>query len=371
VKETAGPEISQVVIGSSANPGLRDFGISAMIVDGKQTHPRVSFDVNPTSRQTLENLVAMGLLAPLVRAGARLHQAGCMGCIGMGQAPASGQISLRTMPRNFPGRSGTREDAVYLCSPETAAASALTGKITDPRELESLYGLGYPAFRLPDKQIVNTQMLVEPPESGEGIELIKGPNISSLPEFEPLPDEIEAPVLLKVGDDVSTDEILPAGQKVLPYRSNIPKLSEFVFAQVDESYSSRAAESTDDGGHFIVGGDNYGQGSSREHAAIVPRYLGLRAVIVKSFARIHWQNLANFGVLALEFADPSDYDGIEEGDVLALRGLSARSLGGNEKRIEVENTTKDETYELIHRLSPRQVKMVVAGGLIPVLKESL
>ncbi|MGH2792418.1 MAG: aconitate hydratase [Actinomycetota bacterium] len=371
VREAAGPEISQVVIGSSANPGLRDFGISAMIVDGKQTHPRVSFDVNPTSRQTLENLVSMGLLAPLIRAGARLHQAGCMGCIGMGQAPASGQISLRTMPRNFPGRSGTREDAVYLCSPETAAASAMTGKITDPRELESLYGLSYPAFHLPEKQIVNTQMLVEPPGSGEGIEVIKGPNISSLPDFESLPDEIEAPVLLKVGDDVSTDEILPAGQKVLPYRSNIPKLSEFVFAQVDEGYSDRAAESSDDGGHFIVGGDNYGQGSSREHAAIVPRYLGLRAVIAKSFARIHWQNLANFGVLALEFADPSDYDGIEEGDVLALRGLSAKSLGENEKKIEVENTTKNETYHLMHRLSPRQVEMVVAGGLIPVLKESL
>jgi aconitate hydratase len=369
VEDAAGPEISQVVIGSSANPGLRDFAIAAMIVDGRQTHPRVSFDINPTSRQTLENLVTRGLLAPLIRAGARLHQAGCMGCIGMGQAPASGQISLRTMPRNFPGRSGTTEDAVYLCSPETAAASALTGRITDPRELENLYGMGYPKFEIPKEQIVNTEMLVEPPESGDGIELIKGPNISTLPDFEPLPDELEAPVLLKVGDDISTDEILPAGQKVLPYRSNIPKISEFAFAQIDASYPARAAQ-TKDSGHIIVGGENYGQGSSREHAVLAPRYLGLWTVIAKSFARIHWQNLANFGVLALEFADLADYDRIEAGDVLALRGLTD-SIASGERTVEVENASRDESYRLIHRLSPRQVQMVLAGGLIPTLKQAL
>jgi aconitate hydratase len=370
VGEVAGEDIYQVVVGSSANPGLRDFGIVAQIVAGKQSHHRVSFDINPTSRQTLENLVAMGLLAPLIHAGARLHQSGCMGCIGMGQAPATGQISLRTMPRNFPGRSGTKEDSVYLCSPETAAASSLTGRITDPRELEDLYDMKYPRWQPPEKTIINTDMLVEPPEDGSGVELIKGPNISTLPDFEPLPNEIEAPVLIKVGDDLSTDEIMPAGQRVLPYRSNIEKISEFVFYQTDADFYRKAMELKEKSGHIIVGGDNYGQGSSREHAAIAPRYLGLRAVIVKSFARIHWQNLANFGVLALEFADAADYDRIEVEDVVALRNLH-EALHDAAAKITVENRTKNESYELVHRLSPRQRDMVLAGGLIPVLKERL
>ncbi|MGH2731058.1 MAG: aconitate hydratase, partial [Actinomycetota bacterium] len=261
VREVAGADIYQVVVGSSANPGLRDFGIVAKIVEGKQTHARVSFDVNPTSRQTLEALVSMSALGSLVHAGARLHQSGCMGCIGMGQAPATGQISLRTMPRNFPGRSGIKDDLVYLCSPETAAASALTGKITDPRDLEGLYEMSYPSLELPSDQKINTAMLVPPPESGEGIELIKGPNISSLPEFDPLPDEFQVEVLLKVADNLSTDEIMPAGQRVLPYRSNIPKIAEFSFTQIDESYPARARASKE--GHAVVGGTNYGQGSSR------------------------------------------------------------------------------------------------------------
>ncbi|MDQ5873835.1 MAG: aconitate hydratase, partial [Actinomycetota bacterium] len=319
VREVAGADIYQAVVGSSANPGLRDFGIVAKIVEGKQTHPRVSFDVNPTSRQTLEALASMGLLAPLIRSGARLHQSGCMGCIGMGQAPATGQISLRTMPRNFPGRSGVQDDLVYLCSPETAAASALTGKITDPRDLEDIYGMTYPVFELPSEQKINKEMLVAPPESGEGVDLIKGPNISSLPDLEPLPDDLEIEVLLKVGDGISTDEIMPAGQRVLPYRSNIPKISEFTYIQIDDSYPARARAAK--GGHAVVGGGNYGQGSSREHAAIAPRYLGLRVVIAKNFARIHWQNLVNFGVLPLEFTDDSDYESIEQGDVLAFGGL--------------------------------------------------
>ena len=368
VRDVAGKEIHQVVIGSSANPGLRDFAVAAMIVDGKQTHPRVSFDVNPTSRATIESLVSTGHLASLIHAGARLHQSGCMGCIGMGQAPATGQISLRTMPRNFPGRSGTNEDAVYLCSPETAAASALTGKITDPRDLEA----PYPKYRPPERPAINTEMLVEPGAPGSGAPdraLIKGPNISTLPDFTPLPPDIEAPVLLKVGDDLSTDEILPAGQAVLPYRSNIPKISEFAFWRVDETYPQKAARLKNGTGHFIVGGGNYGQGSSREHAALAPRYLGLRAVIAKSYARIHWQNLANFGVLALEFADPADYESIEPGDVLALRAFHSALRSGRD--LELVNTTRQETISLRHSLSPRQVEMVVAGGLIPVLRERL
>jgi aconitate hydratase len=368
VKEAAGPEISQVVVGSSANPGLRDFAVAAAIVEGRQTHPRVSFDVNPTSRQTLEMLIRMGSLASLVRAGARIHQSGCMGCIGMGQAPASNQVSLRTMPRNFPGRSGTADDQVYLCSPETAAASALTGRITDPRELTELYDLAYPRVEVPDDQAINTDMLVAPPEHPEDAKLVKGPNISDLPEFDPLPDELRLEILLKVEDNISTDEIMPAGQRVLPYRSNIPKISEFVYYRIDPEYHHRALDNN--GGHAVVGGHNYGQGSSREHAAIAPRYLGLRAVIAKSFARIHWQNLANFGILGLEFADENDFEKIEQGDVLRLGDLRA-ALKDEDRRLEASNETKSQSYELTHRLSPRQVEMVLKGGLIPVFRENL
>jgi predicted aconitate hydratase len=369
VEEVAGEDIYQVVIGSSANPGLRDFGIAALIVDGKQTHPRVSFDINPTSRQTLESLIQNGYLASLVRSGARLHQAGCMGCIGMGQAPASGQNSLRTMPRNFPGRSGTKEDSVFLCSPETGAASALTGKITDPRELEDLFDMSYPRYRAPEKEPINTEMLVAPPEEGKDVELIKGPNISTLPEFDELPDSMELPVELKVGDDISTDDIMPAGQRVLPFRSNIPKISEFTYWQIDAGYAARVAK-TSDRGHAIVGGDNYGQGSSREHAAIGPRYLGLRLVIAKSFARIHWQNLANFGILALEFVDPAGYDAVEQGDVLSVDNLHEQ-LKDSGKEVVLANKTKGKELKARHRLSRRQVDMLLAGGLIPVFEAKL
>ncbi|MBA3621198.1 MAG: aconitate hydratase [Euzebyales bacterium] len=370
VAEVAGEEVTQVVVGSSANPGLRDFAVVAEIVRGRQTDDAVSFDVNPSSRQVLENLSAMNLLMPLIQAGARLHQSGCMGCIGMGQAPASGRNSLRTFPRNFPGRSGTKEDSVFLCSPETAAAAALTGQITDPRDLTERFGITYPRFQEPEENLVDTDMLVAPlaPDVAVKEELVKGPNISSLPDFDPLPDEFSAPVLLKVGDNVSTDEIMPAGQKVLPYRSNIPKISEFVYYQVDEAYVERAKAA--DGGHFIVGGDNYGQGSSREHAAIAPRYLGLKAVIAKSYARIHWQNLANFGIVGLQFTDPADYDRIERDDVLQLTGLRA-ALESDDRRVELVNTTKDERYTVGHRLSPRQAEIVLAGGLIPVFRRRL
>jgi aconitate hydratase len=296
-----------------------------------------------------------------------------MGCIGMGQAPATGQNSLRTMPRNFPGRSGTPEDAVFLCSPETATASALTGRITDPRELENLYGMSYPSFSEPEDNAINTEMLVPPlpADAARKEELVKGPNIKSLPEFEPIGDDFSGPVLLKVGDNISTDEIMPAGQRVLPFRSNIPAISDFVYWQVDESYVRRATEVRDygPGGHVVVGGENYGQGSSREHAAIAPRYLGLRLVIAKSFARIHWQNLANFGVVALEFGKPGDYDRIEAGDELAVSGLhTALDADAN---VTVENVTKGERYELVHRLSERQVEMIQAGGLIPVFRREL
>src|SRR5438067_4262574 len=370
VHEVEDEPIYQVVVGSSANPGLRDFATVAEIVKGRQVPGHISFDVNPTSRQTLENLMADGHALSLIHAGARLHQAGCMGCIGMGQAPPTGQNSLRTMPRNFPGRSGTREDRVWLCSPETAAASALTGTITDPRRLTDLFGLTATHVEPPTDQIVDSEMLVPPPESGGDVELVKGPNIESLPDFEPLPDRIEGPVLLKVGDNVSTDEIMPAGQRVLPFRSNIPKMAEFVFDAIDESFPQRALEVRDAGGHVVVGGENYGQGSSREHAAIAPRFLGLRAVIAKNFARIHWQNLVNFGILPLEFADPSDYDRVEQGDVLVLDDVRD-TLQDDSKPLVAENTTKGERYELTHHLSPRQVDVILEGGLIPIFKSKL
>src|SRR5918997_6369262 len=266
VREVAGEDIYQAYIGSSANPGYRDFAVAAHMVRGRQVHDRVSFDINPSSRQVLENLIAEGLLGDLVHAGGRIHQAGCNGCIGMGQAPASGRNSLRTVPRNFPGRSGTREDSVFLCSPETATASALTGVITDPRDL----GIPYPKVELPENPIVNTDMLVPPlpEEEARQVRLEKTVNIDSIPEMDAIPDELDVPVLLKVGDDISTDDIVPAGTRVLPFWSNIERVGDFAFETVDESYPRRAREARDGGrgGHAIVAGNNYGQGSSRENA---------------------------------------------------------------------------------------------------------
>jgi len=362
VCEVAGKEIYQAYIGSSANPGLRDFAIAAMIVEGKQVHDRVSLDVNPTSRQILENMASLGILAKLVHAGARLHQAGCGGCIGMGQAPATGRISLRTVPRNFPGRSGTKDDQVYLCSPETAAASALMGVITDPRSLDTKY----PHFIEPESVILNTDMLLPPTQVDEGFELEKGPNIKPLPTLDPLPESMEGPVLLKVGDDISTDEIMPAGAKVLPYRSNIPELSRFVFSQIDETFSQRALDSQMQGS-FIVGGSNYGQGSSREHAALCPRYLGVKAIVAKSFARIHLQNLSNFGILPLILTNSDDWQKISRGDILSIKDI--RHAVRKSKKIVVMNQTTNETYETELPLTSYQVEILLAGSLINLVKK--
>ncbi|MGH8934943.1 MAG: aconitate hydratase [Acidimicrobiia bacterium] len=367
VREVAGAEIYQAYVGSSANPGYRDFAVAAEIVKGRRVHPRVSFDVNPTSRQILENLVTGGHLLSLVHAGARIHQAGCNGCIGMGQAPATDKISLRTVPRNFPGRSGTREDKVYLVSPETAAASALTGVITDPRDLD----IEYPKVAELDDPILNTDMLVAPvpPDEARRVQLVKGPNIASLPEFEPLPPRLELPVLLKVGHDLSTDEIMPAGARVLPLRSNIPRIADFVFDMIDQSYPERAKQVKASGGHMVVGGKNYGQGSSREHAAIAPRFLGLRAVLAVSFARIHWQNLPNFGILPLTFADPDDYQRVEPGDTLLLDRVRDAVQAGRE--LIVENITQQSSFPVHHDLSGRQVELLLEGGLINWMKRRL
>lgn len=373
VSEVAGKEISQVVIGSSANPGLRDFWIASAIVEGKAINNDVSFDVNPTSRQIIQNMIDNKAFGNLIKAGARFHQSGCMGCIGMGQAPASGTISLRTMPRNFPDRSGTKDDQVHLCSPETAAASALTGKITDPRDLEDLYGMTYPKFEYPEFHIIKDDMLVAPPEDGSGIKLEKGPNISSLPHIDALKDSCQVPVLLKMGDNISTDEILKAGADVLPFRSNLPEISKFSYTVIDDTFYDRAMKTKEShGGHVVVAKDNYAQGSSREHAALAPKYLGQVAVIANSYARIAWQNLINFGILPLEFLNVEDYDKIDQGDEIILKNL--RENVENRNTIEVTLKKSDGTkvsFPTKHSLSDRQINILMKGGIINDFKERI
>ena len=362
VRDVAGKPIFQAMIGSSANPGMRDFAIAAMIIDGQKSQDQVSLDINPTSRQILENLTSFGYLSSLIRAGGRIHQAGCNGCIGMGQAPATGKISVRTNPRNFPGRSGTKEDQVYLCSPETAIASAMMGQITDPRDLK----MDYPKYKEPEKIEQVDELTPPPPPGKEGKELIMGPNIKPLPKFDKLADHIEGPVLLKMGNNISTDEILPAGTKVLPFRSNIPEISKFTLAQIDETYYDRAMKCQKTGS-FLVGGSNYGQGSSREHAAIAPRYLGVKAVIAKSYARIHRQNLINFGILALTFSNERDYDMIDQEDVLEIKNVAKSLEEGVE--IEVINKTKSKTFMGMHHFTTREMASIKAGSLINVAME--
>lgn len=362
VSEVKGERVYQSMVGSSANPGYRDIAIVAEIVKGRKTQDHVSFDINPPSRQILLNLARNGCIADLVEVGARIHQAGCNGCIGMGQAPAIGKASLRTVPRNFPGRSGTKEDAVYLCSPETAAAAALTGQITDPRELK----MSYPQVSEPTELVIDATGVTPPPEDGRMEKLEKGRNIKPLPHFHALPKSLEGPISLKVGDNISTDEIMPAGAKVLPFRSNVPAISEFVFAQIEEGYHERV-KPWQETGHFVVGGHNYGQGSSREHAAIAPRYLGVRVVLVKDFARIHRANLPNFGVVPLLFKNEKDCDKLSQGDVLKFPNIREELQQGNE--ISVENVTRKTHFKVQHDLTKRELEHVLEGGRIGHFKK--
>jgi aconitate hydratase len=370
VSQVKGLAIHQVVIGSSANPGIRDFWIASEIVKGRTVDSKVSFDINPTSRQTIENLANSDAILNLVRSGARIHQSGCLGCIGMGQAPASNKISLRTMPRNFPGRSGTLDDKVYLCSPETAAASAVTGEITDPRDFAKENKLPYPIFEYPEREEINTSMLLSPSENEQEIDLEKGPNIKSIPELDKLPERIKAPILLKMSDNVSTDEILRAGSDVLPFRSNIPEISKWSYYVLDPNFISRAEGAADHfGGHIVVAGDNYAQGSSREHAALAPRFLGQYAVIAKSYARIGWQNLINFGIIPLEFMSSKDYEKLQLQDILVIDDIyeSIDMLSG----IPVYNETQGYEFQVKHSMSERQIKILKAGGVINLFKEKL
>ncbi|MDW5377807.1 aconitate hydratase [Halomonas sp. HP20-15] len=358
VSDVAGEPVYQAYVGSSGNPGYRDFAVAAEIVKGRNVANGVSLDINPSTRQILAALIDEGHLSSLVAAGARLHQPGCNGCIGMGQAPAAGRNSLRTVPRNFPGRSGTREDSVFLCSPETAAASALHGVITDPRTLD----MAYPRIREPEDMTADERMFMPPLplEKARGVSLLATDNTPPLPALEALPEAIDAPVLLKVGDNISTDDIIPAGARVLPIWSNIHASAEFTFETVDPGYVGRAKE-RGDAGHIIVAGDNYGQGSSRENAALVPRFLGLQVVIARSIARIHWQNLPCFGVLPLTFEEPADIDRLQQGDRLQIVGLR-QQLAAGQRVVATLNDT--DTLYLHHELSPRQQAILSRGGVI-------
>lgn len=364
VSEVAGEPVYQAYIGSSGNPGYRDFAVVAEMVKGRQTAPGVSFDINPTSRQMLADLVEDGHIASLLAAGARLHQAGCNGCIGLGQAPASGRNSLRTTPRNFPGRSGTKEDSVFLCSPETAAAAALTGVITDPRTLD----IPYPRVLDSQNPALHVQMLEAPLSEVEAMDhkLVRSDNIVPIKELSPLPDAIHLPVMLKAGDNVSTDDIIAGGSKVMPFRSNLPASADFAFEIIDPTYAERAKTDSFEAGHIVVGAWNYGQGSSREHAALAPRYLGMRVVVAKSFARIHHQNLVNFGILPLTFQDEPDYDQIEQGDVITIRELYAQLKAG--KSVKAAIKSKGSLF-LQHDLSDRHLELLMAGGSINLVKQ--
>jgi aconitate hydratase len=363
VREVAGIKVDQVLVGSSVNSSFRDLMVVARLLAGRTAHPGVSVHINPGSRQVMENVMVHGGALDLLRAGAVLNEAGCLGCIGMGQAPGTGQVSLRTVPRNFPGRSGTVGDQVYLCSPETAGAAALTGVITDPRDLARL--MEYPRIVDPEHYLVDSASLLEPPEDGSGVEVVRGPNIQPFPSFEALPEELEVTVAIRVGDNISTDAILPGGNRVLPLRSNIPAISQFVFSQIAPDFPARCREARN---AAVVGGENYGQGSSREHAAIAPRYLGVRVKIAKSFARIHRANLINFGILPLVLADPADYERLAEGASLFLPGLRRRVEAGQEELpIRVSGAT------VLTRLvvSPRERRDLLAGGALNAVREHL
>ena len=362
VTEIGSMKIDQVCIGSCTNSSYQDMMKVANILKGKTVHPDVSLSIAPGSKQVLNMLAENGALSWMIDAGARILESACGPCIGMGQSPNSGGISLRTFNRNFEGRSGTKDGQIYLVSPETAAVSAITGVLTDPRTYDM------PKIKMPKKFIINDNMVEPPaPESEmDKVEILRGPNIKPYPETAPLADELECACSLKVEDNITTDHIMPAGAKILPLRSNIPKISEHCFTVCDENFPSRAKEL---GKSIIVGGANYGQGSSREHAALAPLYLGVKIVLVKSFARIHRSNLINAGILPLTFANESDYDKMSQGDMLSVSGLVDAVKTG--KDIEIENKTTGEKILCKSDLSDRAKDIILAGGLLDYTRENL
>ena len=361
VTAETGKKIHQVAIGSCTNSSLEDMFRVAAILKGKLVPPEVSLIIAPGSRQVLRGLIDSGAVADMIAAGARLVETTCGFCNGVGQAPRSGGISLRTSNRNFPGRSGTPDANLYLVSPETAAASAVAGSITDPRTLGETVRI-----HLPKKFFVDDRMIVPPASEGERVEIIRGPNIPPLPQFGPLPEELEGELLLVLGDNVTTDDIVPAGANILKLRSNVPAVSEYVFQNIDPSFPSRAKVS---GTGFLLGGRNYGQGSSREHAALCPRYLGVRAVIAESFARIHKSNLINFGILPLELKDPADRSAFRPGDKLRMTRLE--SLIGRGSIIPIQNLTQGKTVETRVNVTPRLAQILLAGGLLSYARAKL
>ena len=356
-------KVDQVAIGSCTNSSFVDMMKVAKILKGKTVCPTVSLCIAPGSKQVLNMLAMNGALGDMIGAGARILESACGPCIGMGQSPNSGGISLRTFNRNFEGRSGTKDAGIYLVSPEVAAASALTGYLTDPRDLGEA-----PTVEMPEHFTINDNMIEPPaaPEEAASIEVLRGPNIKPFPKTEPLPESITAKAVLKVGDNITTDHIMPAGAKILPYRSNIPHLSQFCFGVCDESFPERIKA---EGKGIIIGGANYGQGSSREHAALVPLYLGVKAVITKSFARIHVANLVNAGILPFTFANETDYDRIDQMDQLELADI--RTAMENNTSVVLKNLTKNEEYPLdASHLSARQRAMLLCGGLLDYTRES-
>lgn len=356
-------KVDQVAIGSCTNSSFVDMMKVAKILKGKTVCPTVSLCIAPGSKQVLNMLAMNGALGDMIGAGARILESACGPCIGMGQSPNSGGVSLRTFNRNFEGRSGTKDAGIYLVSPEVAAASALTGYLTDPRDLGEA-----PTVEMPEHFTINDNMIEPPasPEEAASIKVLRGPNIKPFPKTEPLPESITAKAVLKVGDNITTDHIMPAGAKILPYRSNIPHLSQFCFGVCDESFPERIKA---EGKGIIIGGANYGQGSSREHAALVPLYLGVKAVITKSFARIHVANLVNAGILPFTFANEADYDRIDQMDQLELADI--RTAMENNTPVVLKNLTKNEEYPLdASHLSARQRAMLLCGGLLDYTRES-
>ena len=355
VREVAGKAVKQVCIGSCNNSSYFDLMSVAKILRRKKIHSEVSLTITPGSKQVFEMIASNGAMADLVSAGARILESGCGPCIGMGQAPSSHTISIRTMNRNFPGRSGTPEDQVYLASPYVAIACALRGSITDPRKL----GSRPPRIFMPKKFLIDDSLILPPSSKPEKVVIERGPNIKPLPLRGSLEDSIEGSVILKVGDNITTDDILPAGAKILPLRSNIPAISDYLFERIDAHFAERTKQL---GGGFVVGGENYGQGSSREHAALAPMYLGIKAILTKSYARIHRSNLINFGVLPLTFQDPDDFSKIQPGDHLQMTHL--RSALQEEGLLKIENVTQKRIFEVSHGLNSREREILLAGGLL-------
>ena len=357
VKELEGTAVHQVAIGSCTNSSLKDMLLVAEILKGKMVDPGVSLVISPGSRQVYQMLANEGALADLIAAGARIMEPTCGPCVGMGQAPPSGGVSVRTFNRNFKGRCGTADAQVYLTGPEVAAVTALEGKITDPRQYSSL-----PEIDLPDNYLIDDRLFVKPPTDGRSIEIRRGPNIKPFPPQEPLPEELKAQVALKVGDNITTDDIIPAGSKILPLRSNIPAISQYVFHYVDDSFAKRATKL---GGSIVVGSENYGQGSSREHAALAPKYIGVKSVIAKSFARIHHNNLVNFGILPLTFINPEDYESLEQGDTMIIDDVHNQL---DQEIVEIRVQNKNKIINTEHNLSERLKDIVKAGGLLNYVK---